>query len=425
MHSADPTYNEIPNRLPMLDAYVAEHFGDERPLRGTTAVLIQHQLGSQVAMTRTLIQLGIDPSDLYWIDIPYTSNVKVHAALLELGIPERNFSSSNYRLDDVYAAYQRKRVQERFAELTARLSPEQRLLVLDDGSYFLEAMACYRPRGSRIAIVEQTTRGMIKIRKDATLRHYANSVPLINVAESTPKKELESPHIGEAVCKSLLDRISRRDRLGPSDQVLILGFGSIGQNVARSLEALFDVDPARIHVCDLDPKTHQAVAERRYNFWQRDQEQLVCFKLVIGCSGTTSFGIGDRIFLEHGAYLVSASSGAAELSREEFIDMADAHPSDHIHIVAKPAPTVHDDIEIKLVDRTAVFANGGFPVNFDGRVNCVHPKYIQATHTLQVGAACQAVGTDLPKGINPLDSGVCDWVTKNFDRMIGRWDAPH
>lgn len=27
-------------------------------------------------------------------------------------------------------------------------------------------------------------------------------------------------------------------------------------------------------------------------------------------------------------------------------------------------------------------------------------------------------------GIDPLDSGVCDWVTRNFERMIGRWDDP-
>lgn len=410
----------IPKQLPMLDGFIEEYFGTRSPLEGTTAVLIQHQLGSQVVMTNALIRLGLQPSDIYWIDIPYTSNDIVYKALLDLGIPRQNFSPSNYRLTEIYASYQRKRVQTRLSELNASLSPTDRLLVLDDGSYFLEAMTCYRPQERNIAIVEQTTRGIIKIRKDATLRHYAQSVPVINVAESAPKKDLESPYVADAICKALIDRISSERGLSRTDQVLILGFGAIGQNVARSLMFMLGAKPDQIYVCDPDEKGRIAATDAHHKVWTRDQPDFVRFKLVIGCSGTTSFGIGDRVFLEDGAYLVSASSGAAELSREEFIDLADSHPSDDIHIVEKPDSSIHADIEMKLIDRTAVFANGGFPINFNGRVNCVHPRYIQATHTLQVAAACQAVGR-CSNGIIDLDKDVCNWVTNNFDEMVERW----
>lgn len=419
MHTSyDTTVDEIPEQLPMLEAYIDEHYGTAQPLEGTTMVLIQHQLGSQVAMTQALIRLGVRPADIYWIDIPYTSNRKVQAALLELGIPQKNFSESNYHLADVYSTYQRKRVQARLADLYARLHPSERLLILDDGSYFLEAMACYEPVSRNMAIVEQTSRGIIKIENDATLYHYAQSIPIINVAKSRPKTELESPHVADAIAKSLIQRLEHEHKITPADQVLILGFGPIGRNVAESLQTACSIRPDQIHIADPNVSAINAAIKAGYRTWSRKQETLVRFKLVIGCSGTTSFGIGDRIFLDNGAFLVSASSGAAELSREAFIDLANSHPSDNIYVIDKPGSSIHDDIEINLVDRTVVFANGGFPINFDGGVSSVPPKFIQATHTLQIGAACQSTHEDLPKGVIELNHSVCEWVTSNYERMI-------
>ena len=57
------------------------------------------------------------------------------------------------------------------------------------------------------------------------------------------------------------------------------------------------------------------------------------FRLVIGCSGRASFRIGDYVLLEDGAYLASATSGTVELSREDFIELAEANPHDDIWIV--------------------------------------------------------------------------------------------
>jgi len=118
--------------------------------------------------------------------------------------------------------------------------------------------------------------------------------------------------------------------------------------------------------------------------------------------------------------LASASSGAAELSREEFIDLADTIADDDIYVKDRKTlstRSLHSDIELRLVDRDVWFLNGGFPVNFDGRVNCVAPRLIQATHTLQVGAAIQAM-TTRKKGLLDLDPRVCSWVTRNFQAEL-------
>ena len=117
---------------------------------------------------------------------------------------------------------------------------------------------------------------------------------------------------------------------------------------------------------------------------------------------------------------LSASSGSAELSREQFIELADTHPSDDIYVVDRetlPSRPVHDEIAIHCVDRTVRFLNGGFPVNFDGGVTCVPPRFIQATHALQVGGAIQAVQTR-ETGLVPLDRTLCRWVDRTFPRLL-------
>jgi hypothetical protein len=92
----------IPDRLPLVDA-VIERWAPERDLLdGAVAVLIQHQLGSIVPMTRALLELGLDPRSLYWVDIPYSANPAVVEALCGLGIPADNFAPSDYRLDQPF-----------------------------------------------------------------------------------------------------------------------------------------------------------------------------------------------------------------------------------------------------------------------------------------------------------------------------------
>ena len=154
--------------------------------------------------------------------------------------------------------------------------------------------------------------------------------------------------------------------------------------------------------------------------WDRASAEPLLFKLVVGCSGETSFGIGDRVFLDDGAIVASASSGSAECSREQFVELALTHDGDDIAVLDEEtlaSRSIHDPIDMQLVDRTVRFPNGGFPVNFDGRVNCVAPERIQVTRALMVGAALQAVGTR-ERGIVPLDDHVCAWVDRTYTKLV-------
>jgi hypothetical protein len=91
--------DEIPLRLPLLDRWL-ERSAHERPLEGVTVLNIQHQLGNHVPQTAALIELGVSPRAVHWIEIPYSATPAVREVLYALGIPKENILVSDFRLLD-------------------------------------------------------------------------------------------------------------------------------------------------------------------------------------------------------------------------------------------------------------------------------------------------------------------------------------
>jgi hypothetical protein len=154
--------DEIPRHLPILDRWL-ERAAQGRPLAGVTVLMIQHQRW-QSSPASTRLELGVAPGDLHWIDIPYSSTRAVRDAVWELGVPAENLVVSDFRVLENYAPFQRSRVQHFLLKIFE--NPPAQLLVLDDGSYMLEALAGLRHRRlPKIAIVEQTLVGSSRSRK--------------------------------------------------------------------------------------------------------------------------------------------------------------------------------------------------------------------------------------------------------------------
>ena len=410
----------VPRSLPLLDTWVGEYRGPE-VLKGVTVLFIQHQLGNHFPQAKALLDLGLDRTRLIWIDVPYTATPEVRQVLIaELGIPAANFHIHDFRVLENYPPYQIRRVQQILAQMLAE--PPERLVVLDDGAYFLEAAACFAKQLPAVAIVEQTTRGLIKIEESAALQCYSSRVPIVNVARSTPKRTLEPPFIGRAVCESLRKHLAQLPANSGSLRCLVLGYGAIGRQIAEFLPQAIGIARSRVHVHDSDAARQNAAVGAHFSRWCRgDFKQR--FHVVIGCSGRQSFTLGDRAYLEDGALLASASSGTVELSRQDFVELAAASDFDDISVCREglDEQDVHSNLHMKLVDRTATFLNGGFPINFDGRVNCIPARYIQPTPTMMVAATIQAVKAidDRQCGIVELDPTFCTWVDEAFRKELG------
>ena len=412
------------DHLPLLDAYLAR-LGRNRPLAGCHVLLVQHQLSNQVTMVRALIELGLRPERLWWLDIPYTSSAAVREYVRSsFGVPREHLSRSRFPVLKPYAPFQHRRAIAMLLDLMAQTGRDAPLLVLDDGAYVLEAIASLAParRPTRIAIVEQTTRGFIKLAANATLRRAAAGLPLVDVARSSPKRTLEPPFIAMAVCAELSSHLTRHFPDGLRGKCLVLGYGAIGEQVACYVRHHFDIPKEQVHVHDRSPEKSALARRRGYPAWSRDDFNER-FSLVVGCSGEASFKVGDAAFLEPGALLVSASSGAVELSRQDFIELADASPSDDIHVVRdglRPYD-VHANLTIQLPDGPVEFVNGGFPVNFSGRRTVCPTEFIQPTPTMMVAAAVQAAES-LERnacGVLELEPDFCTWVDPPFRALLG------
>jgi S-adenosylhomocysteine hydrolase len=401
--NAVPTLDE----MPLLKAFVEER-KSAQPFAGVTALLIQHQLGNQGPQVQALVELGLDPRKIYWLDIPYTSSALFRQTIQERhGIPKRNFWVNHCGVLDPYATYQFVRTHDAFLRFLRK--PPERLLVLDDGAYFLDAAMSFRKKLPHIAVVEQTSRGIANIRENAALARFARNYPVINVARSRPKLELESPWIGTSVLLALtrhlraLARNAPQFTVKPDSPCLVIGYGAVGQQVAAYLRGI-----ARVYVSDSLQSQTDLAKRDGFPVWDRssqmDDPNAIEFKLVIGCTGRASFAVGDHGFLDQHAVLVSASSGAVELSRSAFIDLATASPRDDLRLrTGRLVPNqVHQNIRIRLRDRSLVFLNGGFPINFDGRLNSIPAKYMQPTAMLMVYGAIQGLTTP-DRGIVEVD----------------------
>jgi S-adenosylhomocysteine hydrolase len=338
-------------------------------------------------------------------------------------VPAHNFRvCDDYRVLSPYAPYQLRRSVETVLALAKR--DEGPLVVLDDGAYVVEALASIRRERwpQSIAIVEQTTRGIIKMNSSAALRKVVRQLPLVDVARSAPKRTLEPPFIAMSVCASLDRSIRSRYRGYRLRRCLVLGYGAIGEQVATFIDRHFGLGRGNVYVFDSDPERAAKAARRGFPAWNRQQFETG-FDLVVGCSGRASFGVGDYVYLEDPALLASASSGAVELSRQDFIELADASPSDDIRVVRESLDErkLHSDLTFRLVDRTASVLNAGFPVNFDERITATPGRFIQPTPVMMLAASVQARGAiaDGATGVIDLRPELCDWLDREFRDVLG------
>ena len=81
---------------------------------------------------------------------------------------------------------------------------------------------------------------------------------------------------------------------------------------------------------------------------------------------------------------------------------------------------IHAEIFIRQEKgKTFSFLNAGFPVNFDGRLECLPTGIIQATHGLLFAASIQTIAQKGP-GINTVNPDDDDWIFKRAVNQLSR-----
>jgi len=410
--------NEFPLEMPLLDEFRQAHIKDTDPLSHLELLLIQHNLGPFLLRLESMFEDGLKPEKTWLVDIPYSTNERVKQEIPKrFGVPHFQIAPPFRDPIAPYSILQLYRVKSIVNYLANRM-PKSKLLVVDDGAYFIRALkdlddlepGFARAFKGRTAIVEQTTRGHRHLEEEIykNFVEHVIEAPVVSIARCQTKTELEAPFIGAAASKAASNIFKYEkvdiDNLG---NIAIIGFGPVGQSVYHALTNCVHGLP--IQVIDTDITKHKSISELGgipHESFPEDYN----FDLVIGCTGYASFDLDDWKRLSENAMLASCSSAAVEFNRKKFVDLAELYPDDQIVLIDKEN-TRKEGIHatVKIIDlhtnRQVAFLNASFPINFDGRMECLPVRFIQSTHTLLYAAMYQVLETSKP-GMASIDSKI-------------------
>ncbi|HEX5087321.1 MAG TPA: NAD-binding protein [Nocardioides sp.] len=410
------------SQLPLLDDYRRHHARAD--LSAHNLLVIQHQLGTTVPLVQALIDDGIDPNRTWFVDIPYSTHPDVREALLQLaGDPTHCPALFTDPLVDYTSAQLTRVISTLFDMLDHHCNAD--LIVLDDGAYFLRALSVLHAISHEAArafagarMIEQTTRGHEFIKSHADdLRQLG--IRATSIARAQTKLQFEAPFIGASVATALASK-ARALRPEGVSHVAVLGYGAVGEACARQLHHEFP--RANMTVVDNDEEQLRAattahpgatVQARLAETEPRNPHELGQFDIVVGCTGRNSFTLEDRRLLAPNAILASGSSAAVEFDRAGFVDLADYRENDEVEILNRPeahAMGIHADIRLRFERGVEVtFANAGFPVNFDGRRECLPVTAIQPTRCLMYAAVQQSL-EQLDAVLHGLGKDADEWI---------------
>lgn len=418
-----PSEENYPRKLPLLDRFRQDRQmrgGNPRPFEGYSVLLIQHHLGPILGRMEALFDAGVSPPNCWFVDIPYSTNGYVWHELRRMGCPLHQAATPMNHPLKIYHDSQLSRVSS-IIQTIAETGPEK-LLVIDDGAYFLRALSYLQdgdrdvthqfgtdPGQTKVAVVEQTTRGHRYV-SSGTAQVLLDEIqaPLVSVARAFTKTRLEGVFIGEAVAKSLVATLDKAPR---PENVIVLGFGVVGRATVAALKDL----ELRISVVEPDTLKEEMITRAGALPLVRlpsTRHENHIYDLVVGCTGYGSLALSHRNLLADGAHLVSASSAAVEFNRARFIERANDAEFHSLRLTS-PVETdamretedityaIHEPMTFSATSGTDrfdfTFVNAGFPVNFTGQIESLPMPLIQPTHGLLYAAAVE-VTERLDKG---------------------------
>ncbi|MGH8092274.1 MAG: hypothetical protein ACREIF_02210 [Chthoniobacterales bacterium] len=297
-----------------LGSCYAEELKESVSLGAFTILVVLHFLSDLIPFVNALITLGAKAWNIYLVakPYPYARRDEVSHSLQSLGV-------------NVYRASKCQSIEACVDEvlnglLQRSFSLGEKIMIIEDGGYFAPAIhkaELGSVRSRCVGAVEQTQKGA-----DADKRIRDPKFPILSVAESSFKKAYESPEIGRVAIQNI-SRFTPDMKLSGGN-ALVVGFGSVGQEVAFHVTNAFNMTVSVIETNELrllQAKHRKSiVAEAAASF---DQLKFKRPKLVVGTTGRTSITREMLYALEGDAVLVSTSSDQVEIDLVALDSMAD------------------------------------------------------------------------------------------------------
>ncbi|MGK3989284.1 NAD(P)-dependent oxidoreductase [Sorangium sp. So ce136] len=399
--------------LPVLDA-MAHTLSADVDLEGCFLVASVHLLHDTDAVLRKLEGWGLDPRRAIVFGKPYSTNLRVVAGLLERGY---TVHSSSYLMDEripLGRALEAAALESLTAtvERWAKEGGGRKILLADDGGKLIRiAHDHFRELAGVFSSVEHTSRGIFELERTDLC------MPVVNVARSWAKLNVESTYIGESVDVQLERRVGRLD---PNTTALVVGYGAIGKAVAiclrrRGMEVL-------VH----DPALKDSAGEPY-------ERLLARADLVLGCSGRTTLDEVHWPYLKSGAVLVSCSSLDLEFAAwkiraaprpaelvvvRDDLDLEFGSLGGRQMFLGDPDDPSHYWYCARLAGREVNLLNGGCPINFTGAAVSMPHTRSDLTVSLLLSGIAQA-SNEQRIGLVPLGDAAQELLVGMHLRAVG------
>jgi hypothetical protein len=310
-------------------------------------------------------EIGFDPSKIIVIPKAYSTVPETLHELKAMGIRvEASIGKIQVGHYNAYAAPTLKSACDFAAKFIDDRRDARRAILLDDGGSLTEFW--YKSQlheKIKTTSVQQTTSGVY--------RNPTNCKKLIkiNVAGSAAKRWFESHVIASGITRKLTEI---EYRLSDS-RIGIIGYGAIGQAIAK--EVMKYTDPSLIRIHDKNVRTE------KFKNTSSLGSLINNSNLIFGCTGRNCFARAEGL-LNHRSNspitFISCSSRDVE-----FLSL--------LHAYAQPTDDAFGNIDLQA-DKLHKVLNGGFPINFDRIKEHETESEISLTRALTLSGILQGLG---------------------------------
>lgn len=358
--------------LPILDEiikYTKNDYGDKKNMGRIALIYIHHPLKTSINLLNAVIFLGIKPYNIFVLGKHYSESLDVVNEIVSMGV---NYQKSSKQLGignfaETFSSDIKQLWDLFFRSVSQNVDS---IIIADHGGYVLSSIPERATAAYKVIGLEKTSGGLA--------RGKSPGFPVINVAGSNAKKELESPLIANAIMNKLEKRMGK---IKPGKICGIVGYGAIGQSLAKKLIEMGYF----VFVCDLNISASLRV-DHAINIITEIKELLNISDYIFGCTGEDiTSNIKDFDSVPNKICLISCSSGDVEFNcllqkinedygkRKKIIDSL-------------------DDLFLETEGGGEIsILRGGFPINFDDSGESVPANDIQLTRALVLFGILQCV----------------------------------
>lgn len=382
---------------------------NELDMSNTGLIGVQHMLPSTASLFGLINKyLKIKRKNMFFAGKFYSSCPEVEDYILSRGI--HLMPTKFPKKHSMYKEHIEETMSNMWEKFIIHLEKNKninKIIILDEGGHCLKVMPKYLPYKYEIAAIEQTRFGLYDIDFDSQL------FPLIDVARSAAKRELESPLIASAIT-SRVSSVLQNLEINKDKICGVIGNGAIGSAVTKYLLA----QGYTVNVYDESESSFQGIYNRSFYRVPNIKRVISASDIVFSCTGKDISEENDILSFVKGAItLVSCTS-----QNIEFLTLLKKATKDE-HLVKTIGKNMS---QLQYVDRDKEIniLESGFPINFDRTPKSDPVKDMELTRCLLYCAIAQAsffAKKPTNDGVTQND-GCIQMLDPNMQRLIvNKW----